>query len=141
MSNYLTKDDFLPFIRESRLDQVVESNYALLEQVELTALAMVKDALHNLYDIDIIFSRSGQDRDPQVMRWCITLAIYYLYERIPDAQTPERVKTNYEITLETLQDIEEGKKSVRLPLVKNTEGEVKSKFRWGGLPPREHNIN
>lgn len=141
MSNYLDKNDFLPYVRETHLDQIIENTPALLDQVETTAVTVVKDALHRLYDVDVIFAKTGANRDPQVVRWCITLALYYLYERISDIQTPERVKLNYELTLEMLGDVEGAKKSVLLPTKEGEDGEPKTKFRYGGQPPREHNIH
>lgn len=140
MSTYITQDDYLPMITDKRLTQVIESDTVLLDYAELTAISIVRDALHVLYDVDAIFSLTGTNRHPQVVRWCVTLALYFLYERVPDAVTPDRVKDNYTLTLETLEGIEDAKKSVDLPR-KTVDDETVTKFRWGSQPPRGHNIN
>jgi hypothetical protein len=136
--SYIDQSDYLPYIRDKILNQVIESTPAILDDAELTAISVVKDALHSNYNVADIFARTGTDRHPQVVRWCITLVLYFIYERIPDNQTPERIKTNYEITLQTLADIEDAKKSVDLPRLV-VEGIKKTNFRWGSQPPRGHN--
>lgn len=139
MSTYIEQADYLPFITDKRLTQVIQDTPALLDDAELTAITVVKDALHANYDIDDIFSKTGPDRHKQVVRWCITLVLYYLFERVPEAVTPQRILNNYEATLETLSNVEGGKISVDLPRVV-VDDVKKTNFRWGSQPPRGHNI-
>ena len=137
MSEYLEKADYAANIRTNRLDMIIEDDPVLLDVVESSAIALVRDALHSRFDVDDIFGRRGADRHAQVLRWVKTLVVYFIYERIPDRQMPERVETDYRQTLDWLGEIEDGKKSVDLP--RRSEGDQPAaKFRWGSLPRRTY---
>lgn len=136
MSNFITKEDYYAQIRETKLDQILQGNDALLDLAEGTAVQNVRDALVARYDVDVIFATTGADRPANVVRWCTTLALYYLWERVPDRLLPKRVGHNYEITIGALQEISDGKSSVELPPLIKDDGTPKTKFRWGGDYPR-----
>lgn len=139
MSTFITREDYLPHIRDARLTQLIDSDEDLLANVEDTAIAVVKDALYSRYDVDSIFEATGEDRPAQVVRWVVCLASYYLHERLPGALIPERVMDRYKETLETLNAIADAKRSTNLPLLTAPEGRtVTSKFRWGSRTPRDH---
>lgn len=139
MSNWITSADYLANITNDRLQMIIEGESGRLDEAELTAIAVVKDALFQWYDTDTIFATTGSNRPRQVVRWCVNLALFYLYERVPDKLVPERVVQNYERTLATLQDIEDGKKAVDLPKETDDDGENVNKFRWGSQTAREQN--
>lgn len=139
MSNWITSADYLANITNDRLQMIIEGESGRLDEAELTAIAVVKDALFQWYDTDTIFATTGSNRPRQVVRWCVNLALFYLYERVPDKLVPERVVQNYEQTLAALQDIEDGKKAVDLPKRTDDDGENVNKFRWGSQTAREQN--
>lgn len=141
MSTYITSDDYSPYIRDSRLTQLIDATPGLLDEVEGTAIAVVADALYSRYDTDTIFAATGTDRHPQVVRWVLVIALYYLHERLPDRLIPERVVKNYDDVMRYLTDIEDGKKSTNLPLLDPPDGYAQvSKFRWGSRQARSHDF-
>lgn len=119
-----------------RREQASDADPLILEAIEGAAIQIVRDALYQKYDVDTIFSLSGVNRPSQVLRWVVILAVYQLYERLPDMQMPDRIKDAHGEVLEVLRDIEDGKKSLELP-VKNAEIPP-TKFRWGSDTPRSH---
>lgn len=138
MSTYVSADDYLPRIQDAKLQQIIASDDTLLDEVEQTAIVIIKDALHTRYDVEAIFALTGNSRHRQVVRWVISLALYFLHERIPDRATPPRVIKNYDDTLAYLLEIEDGKKSVDLPRLVNSEDMALTKFRYGSEPRQEH---
>jgi phage gp36-like protein len=138
MSNWISQTDYKAMVRDTHLAQIIDEDNTLLDNVELTAIQVVKDALHQWYDTTAIFGTSGANRPRQVLRWCIVLAVYYLYERVPDKLVPQRVTDNYTQAIDMLRDISDGKVSLDLPLRVNDEGENVVKFRWGSQPARGH---
>lgn len=138
MSNWIASTDYKPMVRDNHLSQIIDADNVLLDSVELTAIQVVKDALHQWYDTDAIFATTGANRPPQVLRWCIVLAVYYLYERVPDKLVPERVSRNYDQTIEMLRDISDAKVSLDLPLKQTADSENVTKFRWGSQTARGH---
>ena len=91
---FITDDDYLVNIRSNNLQMIIEENTQVLRDAESRAIAVVKDALHSRYDVDAIFAETGSDRAQQVLWWCINLVTYYIYNRIPDSQVPQRVVKN-----------------------------------------------
>ena len=137
---YLTRDDLTVSIRATKLAQITEGDESdtLIDLAAGAAVALVRDALVARFDLDASFERAGTDRHPQVVRWCTTLALYFLWERIPDRTIPDRVKDAYDVTLAALAEISDGKSSVELPLrVDPDSGVPITKFRWGGDTPRQ----
>lgn len=139
MSNWILTADYKPYVRDTHLQMIIDADDVALDSAELTAVQTVKDALYQWYDTDAIFATSGTNRPANVLRWCLVLSIYYLYERIPDKLMPPRVEKNYDQTLELLRDISDKKVSVDLPARTDEDEAVITKFRWGSQPAREHN--
>lgn len=135
---FIEEADYKLKIREARLMQVIEEDPDLLDTAEETAIQVVRDALHSRYDVAAIFATTGSGRPKQVVRWVMCLALYYLYERIPDKLVPERVVKNYDDTLATLNDISDGKLSTELPRLVGADGANPTKFRWGSMTARTH---
>ncbi len=145
MSDFVTPDDYTPFIKAGNLDRLLEQDSTILEKAEATALATVRDSLDTYYDTDTIFAMTGDGRPQQVIRWVIVLALYYCYERLPANMMPERAKDNYQEVMAWLKEIERGEKPVNLPHRTKDDGTgvltPTTKFRYGSaLPPRSHQL-
>lgn len=131
MSEYINIEDYATNIQDRRIQQIIEDNENIVDEAEETAIAIITDALYSMYDCELIFNKRGNERHRNVLRWCKCLVLYYIYERIPDKLVPDRIKDNYMDTLDTLDKISDGRKSVSLPHLKTEEGAKITKFRWG----------
>lgn len=138
MSNYIDRADYISKIRDKRLDQLIDNTPAILDNEEETAIQVIKDALHSKYDTNAIFSKTGINRDKQVVRWACNLVLYYVYARLPDKLIPERIENDYVETIEYLKALESGKRSTQLPRIEDSEGKPPTNNRWGSRPPRTH---
>jgi Protein of unknown function (DUF1320) len=139
MSAFIEQADYLPYIKDTRLLQMLEQNTTILDDAEETAQAVVNDALYSRYNVQRIFLYTGADRPKQVVRWCVMLVLYYLHQRLPDRLMPERLGKDYDDTLQVLSEIEDGKKATNLPLLPPPDGHAQiSKFKWGSNAPRPH---
>lgn len=138
---YIKDGDYPAYIRSEKLNQILSpDNPTAREEAELTAIQIVRDALHTRYDTDAIFAKVDAARDKQVVRWVICITLYFLYERIPDLMVPDRVVKNYDDVMATLLSIEDGKASVQLPRLLNEDDRPKTKFRWGSQTQRDHDV-
>jgi len=133
---YITIEDYGRFFKSDKLAQAFEDDKLTPDQIrssiEKSAITTVKDSLWK-YDIESIFTITGDDRHSNVVDWVMNLAIYKLYMRLPDDFVPESVIKNYNDTRSDLQKISDGHKNVNLP----TLGKLR-KFKWGSQPPRSH---
>ncbi|TAE20564.1 MAG: DUF1320 domain-containing protein [Candidatus Kapaibacterium sp.] len=140
---FLIKSDIEILLRTYRLNQITDENDVLIETAASMAEAKIIDALYQYYDVTAIFGKTGIDRPQNVLTWSRHLTIYYLYERVPDEQVPERVVFHYKEVCEVLTDIAKGKISVDLPrLETDSDGDgkpdPKTRFKWGSVPKRSH---
>lgn len=130
MSTFVTKADYYVGKRQEVIDQLTDDDDALLDQAEADAIDLVKKKLHH-YDVETIFSQEDADRDKTVLRWCIYIVLYYIYERADDAFIPESVIKNYDDTMTTLDKISQGREQISLPRLEDDESVPSTKFQWG----------
>lgn len=147
MSNFISKADYGYQIREERLNQILEEadveEEDLLDDAELEAISIIKDALAPKYDVELIFSQTGAARHKTILRWAKVLVIYFIYERIPDDMVPERVVKNYNQVLERLEAVAQGTENLNgAPLVTVTapdgESVPQTRRRWGSIKKRSN---
>jgi Protein of unknown function (DUF1320) len=141
---FLTQEDLLVQIKSERLDQLVDQDHSVLDDAEASAIAMVRDALFGRFDTNTIFATTGPDRPAQVIRWLRCIMLYDLAGRLPEKMVSQRLLKNYDDTLATLTDIEDGKKNTALPPKKDadTEGGLSAhtKYGWGSNAKRVHEV-
>lgn len=142
---YITSSDLKLSIPDNRLHMILDNDMTLLDYAESIAMATVQDALYPYYDVNTIYSLSGNNRKAQVTNWIINIMIYHIYDRIPDKLVPDRVIKNYDDTMDILESIADGKRSVMLPVVevdKDDDGDTEpaTKFRWGSQERRIQDV-
>jgi phage gp36-like protein len=138
--NFLTRDDFDTKLSEDIVSQIIETDDTILDDAELQATAIIEDALSKTYDLDAEFAKTDTDRHKNLLRWMMNLAVYFIYERIPSNQVPDRVVKNYDDTIAEIKGIESGKRNTSLTLkVDETTGKTNSVFRFGSNLKRSHN--
>ncbi len=145
--SYLTKQDLQSSIRDGRLEHLLDNVDArtpdVFDQAALEAQSIVRDYLIR-YDMDTELAKTGTDRHASIIFYLKNICLYILYERIEDYDVPERIIKNYNDTIETLREIAQGKLPLSLPIKEvDTDGDgipghKKTKFRWGGEPPRQY---
>lgn len=138
---FITLADLHVLIRAERLQQVIDEDASILDEAEAGAIAIVKDALANRYNVADIFD--SLDRPPQVVRWVRNIMLYDIAGRLPEKMVSERLVKNYDDTVAVLTEIEEGRKSTTLPVLEDvdTEGGTSHKrtqFKWGSNKTRKH---
>lgn len=135
---FLETDDLKVKIRDARLQQLIDNDSTILEDASESAEATVRDYLSARYDMDEVLALTGNDRPKNVIRWVANIAIYYLYERIPDNMMPKRVENNYNETMDWLDEVSAGKKNVVLPPLPTSEDDEtpKTRFKWGSQDKR-----
>jgi hypothetical protein len=135
---FLTKDDLLSKIRTYRLDQIIDNDDTVLELVFAETQSDLNNFLFEHYDADAIMNASGTARNDTILGWARHLAIYKLYERIPDSQVPERVVKNYDDVMQLLRKVSTGDYAMNFPRKQAEEGGAKTQFQWASTPRRRN---
>ncbi|AYO58201.1 hypothetical protein CO230_08740 [Chryseobacterium sp. 6424] len=115
---FLTKDelstvapaDFIKLVAGGSEDD------GTIDQLITEMISLIKTNLGSYYDVDTVFSKTGEDRDPTVLMYLKDLVYYKLLKRRkPGAQLNE---DEYNEAMKWLEDISSGKRRANLPTVK-----------------------
>lgn len=138
---FLTIADFTLKLSEDIRNQITDSDDTILDDAEIQATAIIQDAFFDKYDLNAEFAKAGSSRHKNLVRWMLNLTVYFIYERVPDVQVPERVVKNYNDTLTELERIETGKRNTSLQKLDNEKtGRPETNFRWGSNTKRSHDL-
>ncbi|MBK5719782.1 DUF1320 family protein [Dysgonomonas sp. Marseille-P4677] len=95
-----------------------------------------------LYDVDKIFEATGNDRNALIVRYCLSIAAWYICELANVDIIHEQVKERYDRAIAWLKSVVKGDANPRLPIL-NTDnngeaGSSKKPFRYGSRPKFNH---
>lgn len=129
MIDFLIMADYLVYITEGALQKIIRDNDTKLTDCERMAYGYVYEKLSNRFNLDKEIQKKGDDRNPALVRWMSVLAIYYVYQSIPDGEIPERVRQNYEDVIAEIQRVASGKDNSTLEPV-TVDGTVRTRSKF-----------
>lgn len=139
---FITKEDFKGQIKDLALNQILEEDDTILDSEISVAVATVKSYLFDRYSVDDIFDKEGEARELMLVRHCIHIVLYNLYQRVPNARELPLKTKNYEETLNFLEKVAQGKVGLDLPRRESVQGTNKTRTRFGSnLSPRHHSTD
>jgi phage gp36-like protein len=139
MSTFITYDDYLTRVSERIISLITGDSNTPLANACDEATGVINDRLSAKYNVSAEFAKTSSSRNPALVRWALSIAVYCLYARIPDEETPERVVKDYDDAMKELAQLQQGKIETTLQRLTDTEGEVISRFRMSNNTPRTHN--
>lgn len=137
--SFLTLNDFHSRVAANIVAQITNGDGSVLTQAEADATGLVVDRLSDRYNVAAELAKADTARNSSLVRWMLSLSVYYLYARVPDTDIPERVTKDYDDAVSELEKIATGKLSCSLANVIDTTGTVRTRIRMGSNPPRTHN--
>lgn len=126
---YLQCDDYLLQIQDVNLQQIINNNEAIRENAGLLAEAEARSFLIQKYDFESELSKSGTERDPQLLAYIIDIALFHLHSRIAPRNVPELRQTRYENALAWLKMCAFGDVTPKLTPISPAQG---NRIRYGG---------
>jgi len=126
---YLNNDDFLLQIQDVNMQQIINSNEAIRQQAELVAIGEARSYLVQKYKFDNELTKTGEDRDAQLLSYIIDLCLYHLHSRIAPRNIPELRQTRYDNAVLWLKMCVSGDVTPKLELNPNNQGLM---TRYGG---------
>lgn len=135
---FLQPTDYNTFINPQLLNMLLSGDAGKLSDSEEMAEGYIFGKLSTLYNIREEFTRSGSDRNGTLIRWMLSLSVYFLHNTVADTDIPERVIKNYDDARKEINAVAQGKEATDLLPLK-VGGKVKTRFRWGSSPKRSHN--
>lgn len=136
--NFLQQSDYRTFINPELLSMLLAGDIDKLEEAEGYAYGFIMSSLAQRYNMQVEFSRTGAARNQTLVRWMLSLSVYFLHNTVADTDIPERVAKNYDDVRKEIGAVASGKMATDLLPVQN-DGKIKTRFRWGSNPKRSHN--
>lgn len=143
MSTFLTLGDYATAIKSSNLARITEdedvSQAILLDDAETKAISMMQGFLNSRYLVNEIFAATGTARHPIIVKYCVDIALYFLYSRLQPEQIPQNRKDNYDIAERWLRRV--SLQEINPPdLPMPTGDDAKDYIIWGSNPKTTNHI-
>lgn len=134
---FITKDDYLPQIKQNNLESMIQTSPAILTSAEAMAQDTLKSYLFDRYDTQKIFASTGAERNMHLVQCGVNLVLHLIYQRLPNHRIVPHVEAIYNETINFLERVADGKNGLDLP--KRTDpktGQSQQIFRWGSAVKR-----
>ena len=138
MSSFLAKTDYKGWLSTSLIDQITGGDDTALDGPELIAQQRIIDACAAKYNMDAEFAKTSTARNRTLIRWMLSISCYFIYHDISDDDIPARVIKDYDDCIAELDKIAQGKLSVDMDRVLETDGTTTNMFKFGCDTARSH---
>ncbi len=132
---FIDKTDIERYLEADTIDQLTDSNDATVNEAILDAEERIREKISPRYNMDVEYAKTGTDRSRSLMKHCINLAIYFLFERLYIDVLPEGRVVAYNEAEKWLDDVYEGRLNVTLA-TNDDDNEEGWPFRWGSQPKK-----
>lgn len=140
---FIEKTDLGSAMYGYQIDEITEGNDDLVMQAINSAISEVKGYLFgaSLYNVALIFSYTGAEREAILVTHCATIAKFYLCELCNADIIQEQAKDRYDRATAWLKKLGKGEVSLDLPLlpISETEDELDG-FGFGSRTKFTHDI-
>jgi phage gp36-like protein len=128
---FITRDDLNKNLYAEIIDAITRLDETREEYGIRTAEEKVKSYLAGKYDLDFIFSKTGDDRNFMIVDTVANIALYIIADVLE--QMPVTIQNAYENSTEYLKDLQAGKAILpNVPEPTNPEtGEPDAYIRYG----------
>lgn len=127
---FLTDNDYSSHQRINDLNVLTNGgNLSVRTFAEDASQEEMASYLRIRYDVDNIFNTIGNERNALIVMRLVDMAIYHMYAKIPQRQTPQDVTDRYLDAIKWLEGIAKGMYKTNLPLIVSTSATAK----FGGV--------
>jgi len=112
---FLTKTDFDSAIHSEIIDAITRQDETILPILILEAIGKMKSYLSERFDCNVIFAKTGEDRDPVIMSLCKDIVLYDLHCIHNPRKMTKRTVDRYNNAIEWLKGIVKNEINPGLP--------------------------
>lgn len=131
---YIDKDFLISQAQERFIDESSQNDEDILDQIELTQIAVIKTYIGTRYNVELLFDEDEPVYNEVLKEILAWLVLYKLIRRNAARKVPNDYKEQYDAAMKLLKDIATGVivlDGVPLPVDEN--GEVISNSIYGNL--------
>lgn len=148
---FVEKDDFKLLMRDNILDKILsdDADGSMFALHADTAISQAAEYLTGIYDTEAIFSATGADRHPYLLRVILYIIRYQILDLAPGLSTARnngstKAERDYDNALEWLKALSKNDITSTLPrkTITNPDGSTgnQTNFRYGSDTPRDLNF-
>jgi len=127
---FIVKADLLRYIDESTIDQLTDGTDSYVTESIKDAEERIREKISPRFDMDAELVKVDPDRNRSLLKHCINLAIFYLFQRLYTDVLPEGRVEGKDEAEKWLDDVYRG--DLNVDLEKNDEpNEQGWPLRWG----------
>lgn len=132
---FINKTDLTRYLELETIDQLTDGTDSIVDEAILDAEERIKEKISPRFDMTTELAKTGTDRNRSLMKHCISLAIFNLFQRVHIDVLPEGRENAYAEAEKWLDDVYMGKVNVELATVDETN-EKGWPIRWGSQTKR-----
>lgn len=136
---YINKEDYRAVISDKALDVIDQSDEYNRSYAEQEAVEEVSGYLRPTYDCDLIFAKTGEGRNRQLIMILCDIALYHLIASAPQRMGSEIRKERYDRAIKWLEGVQRGKIIPDLPRATDEEGNDKGAILVFGSQEKQNN--
>jgi phage gp36-like protein len=133
---YLSETDYSKQIKSDSLIQIIGEDTSIRLAAELAAEAEIVSYLTHRYNISSELSKSGNNRNQQLVMFAVDIALYHLHSRINPRNIPQLRIDRYDSAIEWLKMAAKGTITAGIEAKTPEQG---GSIRWGSNTKKEHN--
>lgn len=127
---FIVKSDLLTYIDESTIDQITDNTDTYVAEAIQDAEQRIREKISPRFDMDSELNKTGSNRQRSLLKHCINLSIYFLFQRLYTDVLPEGRVEGKDEAEQWLDDVYNGKLNVTLD-TNDDENEKGWPLRWG----------
>lgn len=124
-------------VAEYKIQEITDYDDTIMQQCILAAVKRVRRLLSGRYDVDKIFSATGNERDAELLEICKNIALWFLVRRCNVDILYSRVKETYDRDMDYLKELKNGEIPSDLPPLESN-GKPVGSIRSGSNPKFSH---
>ena len=124
-------------VAEYKVQEITDYDDTIAQQCVLAAVTRVSRLLSGRYDVERIFSATGDDRDAELLEICKNIALWFLVRRCNVDILYGRVKETYDRDMAYLRELMKGEIPSGLP-PREDDGKPVGAVRFGSNPKFVH---
>lgn len=148
---FITEEDMGTSIYGWQIDQITDGNDDILTTAMAAAEEEVRSYLtgNNMrewndgrlqYDVDAIFTATEGNRNPLILKHCVTIAKWWLVELCNADIIMEQAKDRYDRAVDWLNRLAKGAVTLSSLPTKDIEASEREPFSFGSRPKFNHDI-
>ena len=136
---FINLEDYEAIINQEELEVITAGSSIIRQKAEKMAIDKVRKFLNRQYNVDMIFSKIGADRDATILEYTLYFTLYILYSRIAKDKVPDDRYAQYKEALHFFESLKKDEISTDLPRKVNEKGETEEDaVRFGSNAKLHH---